>query len=105
MANKSDKKLGRQLLETLDSLTALIEVTHDPERLKELNQQSTKLSKQIGQLVEARLDSASAEYLEATRGLVAASAAIRQAMKGIDSVVNAIAAVSQAIDLVAEVAT
>jgi chromosome segregation ATPase len=104
MSNGNEKPLGRRLLQTLDEITALIEVTHDPERLNELEKLSSKLTHQIGALVETNLNSASAEYQAATRGLADASAQIQSAMKGLDSVVNAIASISKALDLVAELA-
>ena len=100
----AQKKLGRQLLDTLDDLTLLIEATHDEQRIKELDEQSSRLVKEIGRLVDAKLDSASAEYKAATRGLHDASVTIQNAIKGIDSIVAAVAAVAEALDLVAELA-
>jgi len=95
-------KLGRQLLTTLDDITDLIDVTHDEDRLKDLEEQRSKVLKQLGDLVEAHLDSSGKKYRDATSGLQAASATIRDAIKGMESVASAIKQIAKAIDLITE---
>jgi hypothetical protein len=100
----AQKKIGRQLLDTFDKITALIEVTDDPARLKKLETQSSRLKKEIGRLIDANLDSSDADYKAATNALQDASDQIQDAIKKIDTVVAAIEALAKALDLVAELA-
>jgi hypothetical protein len=94
--------LGRQMLATLDNIQDLIEVTHDEQRLKELENQRTQLIKTIGQLVDTNLDSATQQYKDSTSALRDASKTVKDAIKGVESVADAIKAVGEALDLVTE---
>lgn len=94
------KGLGQQLLDTMEEVITLMEHTKDLDRLKELSALRKALSKQAGQLIEAHLDSSSAEYKAATAGLQKASDKVRRAIKGLGSIKNAIKAGAQALDLV-----
>src|SRR5437879_1714284 len=102
MAKKD--KLGASLLDTMEDVVSLIEVTHDPDRLDELDELRVKLSKQISVLIDVHLDAAADEYKAATQGLQQASSTIDDAIKGLESVANAIVSAGKALDLVAKVA-
>ncbi len=100
---KRTKKLGRQLLDTLRDVHALMGATTNPDRLQQLVEQRARLLKQIGDLVDKNITQASKEYKAATTGLQQASAKIRTAIEGIESVANAITTVAKALDLVSKV--
>ena len=102
MAQRS-KSLGRQMLKTLDDLTDLMAATTDPDRTKELMSQYLKLRAELGELIDKNLDQASREYLAARKGLRDASAQIRLAIKGMESVAHAIGTVAKVVELVAKV--
>lgn len=100
---KKTKKLGRQLLETLRDITSLMGATTNSDRLEQIAEQRATLLKQISDLVDKNLDQASKEYKAATVGLQQASAMIRTAIEGMESVANAITTVAKAIDLISKV--
>ncbi len=101
---RESRGLGQQLLDTIENIIALMEQTQDPDRRKELNSKRIKLSNEVGRLIEANLDAASAEYQAATSALVQASGTISEAIKGLESVKNAILMVAKAAELVGKVA-
>jgi hypothetical protein len=103
MAKKrsTQKGLGQQLLDTMEDVIALMEDTNDIDRLKELNALRKEISRKAGELIEANLDSSTAEYKAATANLKNASNDIKKAIKGLESVKNAIASTAKALDLVA----
>lgn len=92
------KKLGRQLLDTLKDVTALISDTNDPVRLDQLIKQRRQLLIKISALVDANITEATNEYKEATNNLENASKSIKKTLKGIESVANAIKTVAKALD-------
>lgn len=101
---QTPRGLGQQLLDTIEHIIVLMEQTQDPDRRKELNSKRIKLSNEVGRLIEANLDAASAEYQAATSALVQASATIAEAIKGLESVKNAILMAAKAAELVGKVA-
>ena len=98
------KKLGANALQTLEDIVALMAVTHDPDRLDELEDLRVKLTRQISLLVDQSLDEESKAYKKAVAGLQAASSTIEQAIKGLEAVAEAINTAAQAVELVAKVA-
>jgi hypothetical protein len=98
------KKLGANALQTLEDIVALMEVTHDPDRLDELEDLRVKLTKQISLLVDKSIDEESKEYKKAVAGLQAASATIEQAIKGLEAVAKAIETTAQTVELIAKIA-
>jgi hypothetical protein len=98
------KKLGANALQTLEDIVELMGVTHDPDRLDELEDLRVKLTKQISLLVDKSIDEESKEYKRAIAGLQAASATIEQSIKGLEAVAEAINTAAQAVELVAKVA-
>jgi hypothetical protein len=98
------KKLGANALQTLEDIVELMGVTHDPDRLDELEDLRVKLTKQISLLVDKSIDEESKQYKKAIAGLQAASATIEQSIKGLEAVVEAINTAAQAVELVAKVA-
>jgi len=101
---RESRGLGQQLLDTIEHIAVLMEQTHDPDRLKELNSKRIALSNEAGRLIESKLDAASAEYQASTSALVEASRTIAEAIKGLESVKQAILMAARAADLVAKVA-
>lgn len=102
---KEQKKLGRQLLDTLKNVTALIAGTTDPDKIEGLIELRGQLLDQIGELVDKNLRKASEEYAAAAQGLEEASEAIQKALKGMETVATAISVTAKAVDLVAKVVT
>lgn len=96
--------LGQQLLDTIENIIDLMDQTHDPDRLKELNSKRMALSNEARRLIDSNLDAASAEYQAATSALVQASATISEAIRGLESVKNAILMAAKAAELVGKVA-
>ncbi len=104
MPPTTSRPIGRQLLDTLSDVTALIADTNDPDQVAELARQRQELSQQISALVDKNLDAGTKAYKDATVSLVAASESIRKAINGMEAVAKAIAAVGQALDLVGKLA-
>lgn len=104
MAKKKTNGLGRQILQTMRDLSALIADTHHPQRIQELMSQYRELEDKLEVLIEANLDSASEEYKAATKGLREASAKIQAALSGMETVAEAIAAVGHAVGFLADLA-
>jgi hypothetical protein len=98
------KKLGANALQALEDIVGLMQVTHDPERLDELEDLRVKLTKQISVIVDITVDQESKEYQKAIQGLQAASVSIENAIKGLEAVAKAINTTAQAVELVAKVA-
>lgn len=103
-ASRAPRGLGQQLLDTIENIIGLMEQTHDPDRLKELNGKRIALSNEARRLIDANLNAASAEYQAATSALVQASATISEAIKGLESVKKAILMAAKALELVGKVA-
>lgn len=103
MGPENEETVGRRLVRMLDEINALIPKAQsgDLENLKETRK---RLLDQIGTLVESNLNRASQEYREAADGLGAASAAIRRAIAGMESVAKAVAAIAKAVELIAKLA-
>ena len=101
---RESRGLGQQLLDTIEHIIDLMDQTQDPDRRKELNSKRIELSNEARRLIEANLNAASAEYQAATSALVQASATIADAIKGLESVKNAILMAAKAADLVGKVA-
>ncbi len=102
--SRTPRGLGQQLLDTIENIIGLMEQTHDPDRLKELNGKRIALSNEARRLIDANLNAASAEYQAATSALLEASATISESIKGLESVKNAILMVAKAAELVGKVA-
>ncbi len=102
--SRSTRGLGQQLLDTIENIIGLMEQTHDPDRLKELNGKRIALSNEARRLIDANLNAASADYQAATSALLEASATISKAIKGLESVKNAILMAAKAAELVGKVA-
>ncbi len=102
--SRSPRGLGQQLLDTIENIIGLMEQTHDPGRIKELNGKRIALSNEARRLIDANLNAASAEYQAATSALVQASATISEAIKGLESVKKAILMAAKALELVGKVA-
>ena len=92
------------MLDTIEKTVEIMEYTQDPDRLKELNKQRIALSDEARRLIDVSLDTASAEYRAATSVLNQASATIREAIRGLESIKNAILMAAKALELVAKVA-
>lgn len=60
---------GQQLLDTVENIIELMEHTQDPDWLKELNNKRIALSNEARRLIDARLDTSSAEDRAATSAL------------------------------------
>jgi hypothetical protein len=100
----SDRPLGRQLLETLADVNALYSKADTLQQIDDIDRQRARLLQQIGTLVDRNLDSASQEYLDATRALAGASGEIRAALQRIERVADAITMLARALDTVAKLA-
>jgi len=98
------KKLGDNALQTLEKIVALMEVTHDPNRLNELEDLRVALTRQIAALVDISVAAESQEYQAAIAGLNEATDSVEKAIQGLESIAKAIATVAQAVQLVATVA-
>ena len=93
------KSLGRELLDTLEAILDLREVTVDPDRSKELRDMQKRLSGAASKLIEANLEANTERYREAREALTDAAGDVRDATKGLLAVVDAVAAVGRAITL------
>lgn len=93
------KSLGRELLDTLEAILDLREVTVDPDRSKELRAMQKRLSGAASKLIEANLEANTERYREAREALTDAASDVRDATKGLLAVVDAVAAVGRAIKL------
>lgn len=93
--------LGQQMLDTMEDVISLMEDTNDPTRKRELSRLRKRISQEAGALIEANLDAASREYREAAAGLKNASAVIKRAIRGLESVKKAIETTAGAVDLAA----
>jgi len=96
--------LGRQMLATLNDITALMGATHDPNQLNVLIEQRAQLLAKIADLVDKVLDQESEQYKAATLGLQAASASVRLAIQDLSQVQDAIKIVATALSLAAKAA-
>jgi len=93
-------RLGQELSRSIDETSTLIAATRDQDRVTELLSLRAQMIRQLSDLVDARLDAASAEYRNATVGLYEANEAIREARQGLSTLAQVISMVSRAVDLV-----
>lgn len=103
MGPENEETVGRRLVRMLEDINALIPKAQS-EDLEKLKKTRKELLDRIGTLVESNLNRASQEYQEAADGLGAASAAIRRAIAGMESVAKAVAAIAKAVELIAKLA-
>lgn len=90
MAVDNGTTLGRELLNALEAVNGLIPKDVSPQDLNNFRTTRARLIEQIGTLVDTNLNRASQEYRAATSGLQVASASIRSAISGMESVAKAV---------------
>lgn len=104
MNEPKSKELGQQLMDAMEKTLALQNATSDPAKRTELSDVRKKLSAEAGRMIDAALDSATAEYQAAAEGLEEACALADKGIQDVNSVRGAIDALAKAADLVSKVA-
>ena len=96
--------LGALLRNFSHDLVSLIQSTNDIVRKKQLRDELEELHDLVGQLVDANVNKATPEYLAATMGLQAGTAAIHEAQEDIAKIAQTIANVAKALDVLEQLA-
>jgi hypothetical protein len=104
MSDQKPKGLGQQLMDAMEKTLALQKATNDPAQRKELSAVRKKLSAEAGRLIDAALDAATEEYKAAAEGLEEACDLADKGIQDVNSVRDAIVALTQAADFVSKVA-
>jgi len=96
--------LGEMLASFSRQLVDLIQSTNDIVRKRQLRDQLDQLHTLVGQLVDANVSRATAEYAAATQGIQAGVAAIQDAQRDIAKIAQTIDAIAKTLNALEQLA-
>jgi hypothetical protein len=104
MSDKKSRGVGQQLLDAAEQVLELQKVTTDPDKRRELSAVRKKLSAEAGRLIDAALDTSTAEYAAVADGLEKACELVDKGIDDVNCVQDAIKALAKAADMVSKIA-